>query len=254
MAGVESGVLAGWTKGSFTAAGLTRDTYRRGEGPGVVIVHEIPGITPAVARFANDVVASGFTVIMPSLVGTPGKAPSGAYLASSMSKVCVAKEFSTWALNQTSPVIGFLRALARSLHTEVGGPGVGAIGMCFSGGFALGMMVDDIMVAPVLSQPSMPFAVGKAARKADLNLSPDDALVIARRAAEGCQVLGLRYDQDALVGDRFASLRALLGDAFIAVELPSTSKKDHSVLTEQRHEPSVEQVLDFLRAKLLPAA
>ncbi|MEI6402012.1 MAG: dienelactone hydrolase family protein [Actinomycetota bacterium] len=254
MAGVESDVLAGWTKGSFTAAGLTRDTYRRGEGPGVVIVHEIPGITPAVARFANDVVASGFTVIMPSLVGTPGKAPSGAYLASSMSKVCVAKEFSTWALNQTSPVIGFLRALARSLHTEVGGPGVGAIGMCFSGGFALGMMVDDIMVAPVLSQPSMPFAVGKAARKADLNLSPDDALVIARRAAEGCQVLGLRYDQDALVGDRFASLRALLGDAFIAVELPSTSKKDHSVLTEQRHEPSVEQVLDFLRAKLLPAA
>ena len=252
MADVSGDVLAGWTKGSFTAAGLTRDTYRRGEGPGVVIVHEIPGITPAVARFANDVVASGFTVVMPSLVGTPGKAPSGAYMASSMTKVCVAKEFSNWALNQTSPVIGFLRALARSLHTEVGGPGVGAIGMCFSGGFALGMMVDDIMVAPVLSQPSMPFAVGKTARKADLNLSPDDALVVARRAAEGCQVLGLRYDKDALVGDRFESLRALLGDAFIAVELPSTSKKDHSVLTEQRHEPSVEQVLDFLRAKLQP--
>lgn len=254
MAEVDSDVLAGWTKGSFTAAGLTRDTFRRGEGPGVVIVHEIPGITPAVTRFANDVVASGFTVVMPSLVGTPGRAPSGAYMASSMTKVCVAKEFSNWALNQTSPVIGFLRALARSLHTEVGGPGVGAIGMCFSGGFALGMMVDDIMVAPVLSQPSMPFAVGKAARKADLNLSPDDALVVARRAAEGCQVLGLRYDQDKLVGDRFVSLRALLGDAFIAVELPSTSKQDHSVLTEQRHEPSVERVLDFLRAKLLPAA
>lgn len=253
MADVGGDVLAGWTKGSFAAAGLTRETYRRGEGPGVVVVHEIPGITPAVARFANDVVASGFTVVMPSLVGTPGKAPSGAYMASSLSKVCVAKEFTNWALNQTSPVLGFLRALARSLHTEVGGPGVGAIGMCFSGGFALGMMVDDIMVAPVLSQPSMPFAVGKGARKADLNLSPDDALVVARRAAEGCQVLGLRYDQDALVGDRFESLRALLGDAFIAVELPSTSKKDHSVLTEQRHEPSVEQVLAFLRAKLLPA-
>lgn len=247
-------VLAGWTKGSFSAAGLTRDTYRRGEGPGVVVIHEIPGITPLVARFANDVVASGFTVVMPSLVGTPGKAPNGGYLASSMLKVCVAKEFTTWALHQTSPVIGFLRALARSLHTEVGGPGVGAIGMCFSGGFALGMMVDDIMVAPVLSQPSLPFAVGKSARGADLNLSPDDALVVARRAAEGCQVLGLRFDQDRLVGDRFASLRTLLGDAFIAVELPSASKKDHSVLTEQRHEPSVEQVLEFLRAKLLPTA
>jgi hypothetical protein len=111
------------------------------------------------------------------------------------------------------------------------------------------MMVDDIMIAPVLSQPSLPFAVGKT-RGADLNLSPDDAAVIAERAAGGCQVLGLRFDQDKLVGDRFASLRSLLGDSFIAVEIPSQSAKDHSVLTEQRHEPSVQQVLEFFSAKL----
>ncbi len=243
-------VLSGWTQGSFTAAGLTRDTYRRGSGPGVVVVHEIPGITPKVAQFANDVVDAGFTVVMPSLVGTPGKDVSGPYLASSMTKVCIAKEFTHWALNTTSPVIGFLRALARSLHLEVGGPGVGAVGMCFSGGFALGMMVDDVMVAPVLSQPSMPFAIGKAARGADLNLSPDDREAVAQRAAAGCQVLGLRFTGDKLVGSRFDSLRELLGDAFIAVELPSSAKRDHSVLTEQRDEPSVQRVLDFLREKL----
>jgi dienelactone hydrolase len=247
-------VLTGWEKSSFTAAGFTRDVYRRGSGPGVVVVHEIPGITPKVAEFANDVVAAGFTVLMPSLVGTPGKAPSGGYMASSMSKVCVSKEFTNWALNQTSPIIGWLRALARNLHQEVGGPGVGAIGMCFSGGFALAMMVDDIMVAPVLSQPSLPFAVGKKARGADLNLSPDDALVVARRAAEGCQVLGLRFTGDKLVGDRFASLRRLLGDAFIAVELPSSSSRDHSVLTEQRDEASVQKVLGFLSDRLTPSA
>ncbi len=125
--------------------------------------------------------------------------------------------------------------------------------MCFSGGFALGMMVDEVMVAPVLSQPSMPFAVGKGRRGADLNLSPDDALAVAQRASEGCQVLGLRFTGDKLVGTRFDSLRALLGDAFIAVDLPSASPKDHSVLTEQRDEPSVRRVLDFLSAKLLPA-
>ena len=159
------------------------------------------------------------------------------------------EEFSNWALNQTSPIIGFLRAVARNLHQEVGGPGVGAIGMCFSGGFALAMMVDDILVAPVLSQPSMPFALGKA-RGADLNLSPDDKLVIARRAAEGCEVLGLRFTGDRAVGTRFDALRELLGDAFIAVELPSTKKTDHSVLTEQRDEPSVQRVLAFLEAKL----
>jgi dienelactone hydrolase len=243
-------VLDGWTVGEFSAAGMTHPTYRRGSGPGVIVVHEIPGITPLVARFANDVVDAGFTVVLPSLVGSPGKAPSGLYGAASMLKVCVAKEFATMALNKTSPVISWLRAVARNLHADVGGPGVGAVGMCFSGGFALGMMVDDIMIAPVLSQPSMPFAVGKA-RSADLNLSPDDAAAVAERAAHGCEVLGLRFTGDKLVGDRFASLRDLLGDAFVAVELPSSSKADHSVLTEQRDDASVERVIEFFRAKLL---
>jgi dienelactone hydrolase len=213
-------------------------------------VHEIPGITPAVERFADDVVNAGFTVVMPNLVGTAGQEVSGKYIASSMLKVCISKEFTNMALQKTSPIIAWLRALARSLHAEVGGKGVGAVGMCFSGGFALGMMVDDIMLAPVLSQPSMPFSVGKA-RAADLNLSPDDAIVIAQRAANGCQVLGLRFTQDKLVGNRFDSLRTLLGDAFIAIELPSQSPKDHSVLTEQRDEASVQRVLDFFAEKLL---
>ncbi len=246
-------VLSGWERGTFSAAGYTRETYRRGTGPAVIVVHEIPGITPKVAAFANDVVEAGFTVVMPSLVGTPGKDVSGPYMAASSIKVCISKEFTHWALNQTSPIIGWLRALARTMHLELGGPGVGAIGMCFSGGFALGMMVDDVMVAPVLSQPSLPFAVGKAERSADLNLSPDDRLTIARRAADGCQVLGLRFAGDKLVGTRFESLRSLLGDAFIAVELPSSSPRDHSVLTEQRDEASVAKVIDFLQRRLHPA-
>ena len=238
-----------WQHSQFTAATLTRDVYRKGNGPVVIVVHEIPGITPAVERFADDVVAAGFTAVMPNLVGTPGKQVSGGYLASSMLKVCVAKEFTTMAVGQTSQIISWLRALARSLHTEVGGKGVGAVGMCFSGGFALAMMVDDIMVAPVLSQPSLPFPIGKK-RASDLNVSADDAAVIAHRASQGCQVLGLRFDQDKLVGDRFSELRKLLGDAFIAIELPSQSKKDHSVLTEQRDEESVRKVLSFLSEKL----
>ena len=245
-------IMHGWTKGSFTAAGLTRDTYRRGTGPGVVIIHEIPGITPKVTAFANEVVDAGFTVVMPSLVGTPGKDVSLGYGMASMLKVCVSKEFTNWALNETSPVIAYLRAIARSLHNEIGGPGVGAVGMCFSGGFALGMMVDDIMIAPVLSQPSMPFIGPGKGRNADLNLSPDDKIAVAQRAADGCQVLGLRFSGDRLVGDRFASLRDLLGDSFIAVEVPSTKRSDHSVLTEQRDDASVTTVIEFLQSKLQP--
>jgi len=242
--------MNGWSRSKFSDSGVTHETFRKGSGPGVIIVHEIPGITPAVEKFANEVVAAGFTVVMPLLVGSFGEPPSGKYIAQSMSKICISREFTTMALNKTSPVIAWLRALAKNLHANVGGRGVGAIGMCFSGGFALGMMVDDIMLAPVLSQPSLPFAFG-AKRSVDLNLSPADVQRVAQRASEGCQVLGLRYKGDRLVGTRFAELHQLLGDAFIAVEFDSTTKSDHSVLTEQRQELGVQRVLDFLKLKLL---
>ena len=242
--------LPGWEHSEFTAAGITHPVFRRGTGPLVIVIHEIPGITPRVRRFAEEVVERGFTVVMPVLVGTPDRPPSRGYLASTLARVCIASEFTTWVVGRTSPIIGWLRALGRSLHAEVGGPGIGAVGMCFSGGFALGMMVDELMQAPVLSQPSLPMAMG-AERAGDLSLSPDDLEAVVQRAANGCEVLGLRFTGDRMVGTRFETLRRLLGDSFIAIELPSAAPSDHSVLTEQRDDASVEEVLRFLERRLL---
>ena len=242
--------LPGWNHSTFSHSDVTHEIYRKGNGPAVIVVHEIPGITPKVLDFAERVVTQGFTVVMPLLVGEVGREPSGSYIASSMSKICISREFTTMAMHKTSPIISWLRALAQQMHSEVGGVGVGAVGMCFSGGFALGMMVDDIMIAPVLSQPSMPFAVG-AKRSADLNLGPSDEARIVERAQAGCQVLGLRFTGDKLVGTRFDSLHKLLGDAFVAVEFESSTKQDHSVLTEQIQEEGVTRVLEFLQSKLL---
>ena len=241
--------IAGWDQSSFTHEGVTHPTWQRGSGPVVIVGHEIPGVTPNVIKFAERVVSEGFTVVMPLLVGEVGRSPSGAYIAQSMAKVCISREFTTMAMHKTSPIISWLRALARQLHAEVGGIGVGAVGMCFSGGFALGMMVDDIVVAPVLSQPSLPFAIG-GSRAADLNLSESDQARVVERAQTGCQVLGLRYTGDKLVGTRFATLHKLLGEAFIAVEFASTNKQDHSVLTEQIQPKAVERVLQFFNDKL----
>lgn len=245
--------LDGWEHSDFTAAGITHGVFRRGAGPLVIVIHEIPGITPKVRHFAEEVVDRGFTVAMPVLVGTPDRSPSRGYLASTFAKVCVSSEFTTWAVGRTSPIIGWLRALGRALHAEIGGSGIGAVGMCFSGGFALGMMVDELMQAPVLSQPSLPIAVG-ADRASDLSLSPDDLEAVVQRAANGCEVLGLRFTGDRMVGTRFETLRRLLGDAFIAVELPSSTSSDHSVLTEQRDDVSVEKVLEFLERRLKTSA
>ena len=121
--------------------------------------------------------------------------------------------------------------------------------MCFTGGFALAMMVDDSVAAPVLCQPSAPFAIGKR-RAADLNLSPADLEIVKRRAAAGCSVLGLRYRKDPATGTRFDTLRHELGDNFVAVEFEG---KGHAVVTEHRQQEAVDRILAFFGERLTPA-
>lgn len=238
--------IAGWTRGSFTHDGVTHPTYRRGSGPGIVVVHEVPGITPKVQAFGEELVDAGFTVVMPSLFGTPGVAQGLGAIAKTMVRVCVSSEFVCLKAGRTSPVTRWLGALADELHQELGGPGVGALGMCFTGGFALGMMASGPVVAPVLSQPSTPFPVTRRTR-ADLGLSPADLETVKKKVADGCPVLGLRYAGDPAVGTRFTTLRRELGDGFLAVELPG---KGHSVVTEHRDEDTVQQVIAFFRERL----
>ena len=258
--------LEGFVRQEATYEGLTHSVFRAGSGPAVVVIHEIPNLHPGVIAFGRRVIAAGFTVYMPSLFGEPGAPVTIRSNLRSMARACVSREFATWATGKTSPITAWLRALARDAHAACGGPGVGAIGMCLTGGFGLAMMVDETVVAPVLSQPSAPFPLTKALRR-DLGVSDADLAVIRKRAAAGTCVMGLRFTGDRLVpAARFARLREELGDRFIAVEIDSgpgnphgIPRTAHSVLT--RHlvdEPghptraALEQVLEFYRARLLP--
>jgi dienelactone hydrolase len=239
-------LLESWTAGSHTANGVTHPTYRKGSGPGVIVIHEIPGITPGVIAFAEEVVARGFTVVMPSLFGRPEVAPTRGEMFRSIARICVSREFSMFALGQTTPVATWLRSLARELHAQLGGPGVGAVGMCFTGGFALAMLADGPIAAPVVAQPAAPMALGPA-RSADLGISPADLESVKAKVAGGCQVLGLRYEDDPAVGHRFDTLRRELGDNFLAVEFPG---RKHATLTEHRQQEGVDRVLAFFEEKL----
>jgi len=241
------GLLDSWTLGDHRASGVRHPTYRKGTGPGVIVIHEIPGLTPAVIGFGEELVEAGYTVVMPHLFGTPERPMSALSVASTLRQVCVSREFTKLATRQTSPVAGWLRSLARDLHAELGGPGVGALGMCFTGGFALAMMVDDSVSAPVLAQPSTPFPVS-ASRKRDLNLSDQDLARVKERAAAGCEVLGLRYKGDPMAPrQRFDRLTEEIGDAFIRVELDG---KLHGTVTEHRSQVAVDAVLSFFEEKL----
>lgn len=244
--------------------GVSRPMYRGGSGPGVIVIHEIPGITPPVAEYGRRLTAAGFTVFMPSLFGTPGRERTTGYTISTIVRACVSKEFHCMALDRPSPITTWLRALARDVHDELGGPGVGVVGMCLTGGFGLAMLVEPAVTAPVLSQPATPFPIGRK-RKASLGLSADDWTKVEQRIEEGCAVLGLRFTQDPGVPDaRFATLRERLGENFIAVEIDSSndnphgiSTRAHSVLTEDLvDEPghptaaALQTTIDFLRNRL----
>lgn len=231
--------LAGYDKFDFTADGRTYPVYRKGSGPAVIIMHEMPGLHPLVVRFADRVAAAGMTVFCPSLFGKPGKPVSRSYtLATALGVLCIRREFYVWRGDRSSPVTDWLRALARKAHAECGGKGVGAVGMCFTGGFALAMMTDPSVVAPVLSQPSLPMARGNPKRAAEIGMSPSEiACVKGRLKDEDLSVIGLRFPSDVLVPDaRFETYRREFGDRFEAIEIADEDAAEaiippHSVLT-----------------------
>ncbi len=231
--------LADYETFDFTHEGRTFPVYRRGAGPAVIIMHEMPGLHPLVIRFADRVAAAGMTVYCPSLFGKPGKPVSKGYaLTTALGVLCIRREFYVWRGDRSSPVVDWLRALARKAHSDCGGKGVGAVGMCFTGGFALAMMTDPSVVAPALSQPSLPLARGNPKRAAQIGVSPAElACVKGRLETEDLTVMGLRFTSDELVPDaRFDTYRRELGDRFEAIELKDEDAQPafippHSVLT-----------------------
>lgn len=244
--------------------GKGRCVYRAGVGPAVIVMSEIPGITPAVAAFAQRVVDAGHTVFMPLLFGEPMRPPQRGYAVRTILKACISREFQVLAANQSSPVVDWLRALARHAHAECGGRGVGAIGMCFTGNFALAMMLDAPVLAPVLSQPSLPFAISKS-RRDGLHASAAEIQAAHEKIDNhGARILALRFIQDPMCpGERFARLRREFGSAFEAIEIdekyasPRFPKPAHSVLTNhlideagQPTRDALDRTLSFLKEQL----
>lgn len=231
--------LSAYTPFEFTFDPWTRKVFRRGAGPAVIVIHEIPGLHPLVVRFADHLVEAGHTVFLPSLMGEPGRPASRGYAMRELFKnICIRREFTAWAANRSSPIVDWLRALARKVHGECGGPGVGAVGMCFTGGFALAMMTEPAVIAPVLSQPSLPLPVS-AKKRSSFDLSPAELECAQRRLEkEDLSVIGLRFFGDPAVPDeRFAAYKACFGKRFEAIEInpadaaPGLGGKPHSVLT-----------------------
>jgi dienelactone hydrolase len=255
-----------FTTTEFSHDGVRKPVFRAGEGPAVIVMTEVPGITPQVARFAQWVVEAGFTVFMPQLIGTPMRPVTPMAAAGSFARLCINREFRLFAAHRSSPVVDWLRALARDAHAQCGGPGVGAIGMCLTGNFALSMMLDAPVLAPVLAQPSLPVAVTRGMGAA-LHASPlEIAAAHDKIDHHGARILGLRFQGDPFCPPaRFNTLRGEFGEAFESIELdarhakPDEMKPAHSMLTthliDAAGEPTraaLDRTLRFFAEQLKP--
>ncbi len=216
----EDDPLDDFDRRSVTLDSVTRTVHVAGAGPAVIVMAEMPGISPQVARFSRWVRDAGFTVYLPSLFGRDGAVPTVEAGTEVLRRACVSAEFRAFGAGGSSPVTGWLRSLARAAHLECGGPGVGAIGMCFTGNFALTMMLEPSVLAPVLSQPSLPLD-----DPAGLEISPDELAAVGRRLEqEDLTVLAYRFSGDHYCrAERFAAYAAALGERFVGRVLPDTA-------------------------------
>jgi dienelactone hydrolase len=113
--------LADFKHRDITLLGRTKRVYVSGSGPAVVVMSEMPGISPYVARFARWVRDAGLTVYMPSLFGEDGVLPGTGRTMLTLARACISREFRAFATNASSPVTKWLRALAAQAHCEWGG-------------------------------------------------------------------------------------------------------------------------------------
>jgi dienelactone hydrolase len=259
--------LSDFDRRQITLNEAMKVVYTAGHGPAVIVMAEMPGISPHVARFARWVRDAGFTVYLPSLFGRDGAVPTVEEGLPVLQRACVSAEFRAMVANETSPVTHWLRALARLAHEECGGPGVGAIGMCFTGNFALTMMLEPAMLAPVLSQPSLPLN-----DLAALEISPEDLSAVRERLdRDDLTVLGYRFEGDRFcTAERFCAYAKALGSRFVARVLPDSAANPittpffakvvaspHSVVTahliDEAGQPTIaarDEILAFFKERL----
>jgi len=228
---------AGYTRASFSAdvpgwPRLTREVLRRpGAGPAVILMHEAPGLSASTIAIADLLASHGYRMVLPILIGRPRLKGSMMAMASGMLRLCIAREFGAWARNESSPIVDWLTALAENEHARCGGPGVGAIGMCFSGGFALAMARNSHVAAAVASQPALPFPI--PGRAVDFGVSDTDVEAITARGVGGFRVRTIRFQRDfKSPGRRQREICARLPVGDEHAEVPTWNPNRHSVLGE----------------------
>ena len=261
--------LRGFASFRFAAGnGIEHCVYYAGTGPAVIVMHELPGLDPPCIELAEAIKAAGFTVYLPLLFGRPGRGRGMLPLFT----LCVRREFQLFAAGRHSSVTDWMRELSLHVHALQGGPGIGLIGMCLTGGMVFALCASPAVLAAVTCQPSLPIALFPGAEsRRDLGIAPAElAAARARTLKGGIDILGFRYSSDyTCPAERFATAQREFGQCFKPTTYPTPDKKhglprwSHSVLTGTYRADQPEShpahrarkaVIDYLRERLPPGA
>jgi dienelactone hydrolase len=255
--------IADFSETEFTAGKITHKIYSKGTGPDVLLMHELPGMTPECIRLGSTLADAGFAVHLPLLFGEPGDNRTLWFGVG----ICIRREINLFLRSGNSALLEWLRAWCRSRQNGDRNTGIGVIGLCLTGNFAISLLADANVLAPVASEPALPFGLGRTARSC-IGVSDDDLALGKTRNATGVPLMCLRFSNDRLSPRaRFAAIQEAYPIGFRGIEIDSSagnpngiSSRAHSVLTEdfrdQAGHPTraaLDQVIAFLRERLMPA-
>lgn len=229
----------------FTHNGMTHPVFCKGDGPAIVVMHELPGMTKQCIELCETIVDQGFRVYLPLLFGGVGKKS----ILGNTLRVCVSKEFHMLAADRSSPIVDYFRALIAKAARECNNKGkgkAGVIGMCLTGNFAITLIAEPDVNAAIAAQPSLPIRNATA-----LHMSDDEFSAVKTKVQQMGKdaLIGIKYKGDPMCPNaRFERLKAELGDGFTPIVLPGNQ---HATLTEHLDQGALDKSLAYLKRQLL---
>lgn len=249
---------------------VSHDVYVTGSGgPGVLLLHEIAGLTTNTLELASEIAATGLTVAVPHLFGRMEGEGAMAMATGfgGMLGRCIAREMTMFVANQPRRGTEWLLAAAEWLAGRTDSPrGVGVIGMCATGSFAMGAVFDPNVGAVVASQAATPMVRGCSwgVPGGDQRLGDVETPVMALRFRRDGRAAACRVERLAgLFGESPVATRDGPDDPTVpteqrGIEIVTGDRlhvvwadgEGHSVLNFHRVDRAVDQVIAFLHANL----
>lgn len=197
----EVALPSGYTSGSFehgTSVGVIARRVLRHDasGPTVILIHEAPGLSRSTFGIADVLLAHDYRVVLPVLLDAAWTSKGIRHRTANMIRICVAREMAALSAGHTGAIVEWLRALADLEAGTTQGRPVGVIGMCFSGGFALGAITNPHVRAAVMSQPALPFMF--PFRGSDLGVGKQDLRDIHARIGSGGCIRAMQFSRDRI--------------------------------------------------------